>query len=82
MASFESERGGDRPRIGAHVSTAGHIDIAVENAKKINAEAVQIFGAAPQQWRSEKGIELMGPKHFDFDFEYIPIEKLQAGKNK
>ena len=54
MASFESERGGDRPRIGAHVSTAGHIDIAVENAKKINAEAVQIFGAAPQQWRRKE----------------------------
>ena len=39
------------PRIGAHVSTAGHIDVAVENAREVGAEAVQIFGAAPQQWR-------------------------------
>ena len=39
------------PRVGAHVSTAGHIDVALENAQGIGAEAVQIFGAAPQQWR-------------------------------
>ncbi|MEE9277190.1 MAG: deoxyribonuclease IV [Dehalococcoidia bacterium] len=42
------------PPIGAHVSTAGHIDIAAENAEKIGAEAVQIFGAAPQQWRRKE----------------------------
>ena len=28
-------------------------------------------------WRSEKGIELIGPRHFGFDFDYIPIEELQ-----
>ena len=48
----------------------------------LDVEVVMVGVPAPQQWRSEKGIELMGPKHFDFDFEYIPIEKLQAGKNK
>ena len=39
------------PRLGAHVSTAGHIDIAIDHATAIGAEAMQIFGAAPQQWR-------------------------------
>ena len=43
-----------RPTIGAHVSTAGHIDIAVAHAEKIGAEAMQIFGAAPQQWRRKQ----------------------------
>ena len=43
-----------RPPIGAHVSTAGHIDVAVANAEKIGAEAMQIFGAAPQQWRRKQ----------------------------
>ncbi|MDT0595481.1 DUF917 domain-containing protein [Glaciecola petra] len=32
---------------------------------------------APAQWRSKKGIELIGPRHFGFDFDFIPIEKLQ-----
>ena len=48
----------------------------------LDVEVVMVGVPAPQQWRSEKGIELMGPKQFGFDFEYIPIEKLQAGKNK
>lgn len=39
------------PVLGAHVSSAGHIDIAVEHAAELGAEAVQVFGAAPQQWR-------------------------------
>jgi deoxyribonuclease-4 len=42
------------PRMGAHVSSAGHIDIAVEHAAELKAEAVQIFGAAPQQWRRKQ----------------------------
>lgn len=33
---------------------------------------------APAQWRSPKGIELMGPRHFGFDFDFIPIETLQG----
>lgn len=35
--------------------------------------------AAPP-WRSEKGIELMGPRHFGFDFDYVPIDILQADR--
>ena len=42
------------PRIGAHVSSAGHIDLAVDRATELQAEAVQVFGAAPQQWRRKQ----------------------------
>ena len=46
----------------------------------LDVEVVMVGVPAPEQWRSEKGIELMGPKHFGFDFEYTPIEKLQVGR--
>ena len=46
----------------------------------LDVEVVMIGVPAPEQWRSKKGIELMGPKHFGFDFEYTPIEKLQVGR--
>ena len=46
----------------------------------LDVEVVMVGVPAPKQWRSEKGIELMGPKHFGFDFEYTPIEKLQVGR--
>ena len=41
-------------RIGAHVSTANSADLAIDRAVDIGAEAVQIFGAAPQQWRRKQ----------------------------
>ncbi len=43
----------------------------------LDVEVVMIGVAAPEQWRSEKGIELIGPRHFGFDFDYTPIEVLQ-----
>jgi deoxyribonuclease-4 len=39
--------------IGAHVSTAGGLYTAVDNAKKIGAQALQIFGASPRQWSAK-----------------------------
>jgi len=38
-------------RIGAHVSTAGGADKAIQRAKEMGAEAVQIFTSPPQSWR-------------------------------
>src|SRR3989344_5087894 len=38
------------PLIGAHVSAAGGAWKAFENAEKIGAETIQIFGASPQSW--------------------------------
>ena len=37
-------------KVGAHVSTAGGLDKAVERAVAIEAEAIQIFGSPPQGW--------------------------------
>jgi DUF917 family protein len=37
---------------------------------------VSVIGLpAPQPWRTERGLELFGPKHFGFDVDYQPIEK-------
>ena len=46
----------------------------------LDVEVVMVGVPAPKQWRSEKGIELIGPQHFGFDFEYTPIEELQVGR--
>ena len=49
----------------------------VTNDKIKVGEEVAVIGApAPRIWRSEKGLELFGPKHFGFDFEYVPVEEL------
>jgi deoxyribonuclease-4 len=40
------------PIIGAHVSVAGGLFNCFANAKKIGAECIQIFGSAPQQWKT------------------------------
>jgi len=31
---------------------------------------------APEIWRTPKGLELFGPKHFGFNLEYVPVEEL------
>ena len=38
-------------RLGAHVSSQGGLDKAIERAQAMGAETIQIFGAAPQTWR-------------------------------
>lgn len=30
---------------------------------------------APKEWRTRKGLEVFGPKHFGYDIEYVPLEK-------
>lgn len=40
------------PLIGAHVSTAGGLFKAIENAERIGADCIQIFGASPRQWQA------------------------------
>lgn len=37
--------------IGAHVSTSGGVDKAIERAENIGAECMQIFAASPRMWR-------------------------------
>ena len=35
-----------------------------------------IAAPAPKVWRTNKGLELFGPKHFGFKYDYVPVEKL------
>jgi DUF917 family protein len=35
-----------------------------------------IVTRAPEVWRTPKGLELFGPKHFGFNYDYIPVEEL------
>jgi len=37
--------------VGAHVSIAGSLDLAIDRAVEIGAQCIQIFGSAPQQWQ-------------------------------
>jgi DUF917 family protein len=39
-------------------------------------EVVVIAARAPDVWRTAKGLEFFGPRHFGFDFDYIPVESL------
>ena len=45
------------PAVGAHVSASGGLYKAVGRAEEIGAEAIQIFGAAPQMWRRKQHSE-------------------------
>ncbi len=48
---------------------------AITNAElKGEMKAVVIGAKAPEVWLTPKGIELFGPKHFGFDFDYTPIK--------
>ncbi len=40
-----------QPRIGAHLSTSGGIDKAVEQAELIGANCLQVFSGSPRMWR-------------------------------
>ena len=59
------------PSLGAHVSSAGRIDKAVDRAAELGAESFQIFGAAPQQWRRKH--------HPDEDTEAYRAKCREAG---
>ena len=44
---------------------------------KQGAEVAMIGWPSSPLWRTAKGIEVFGPRHFGFDFDYVPIEQLQ-----
>jgi uncharacterized protein len=43
-------------------------------------EVAMIAIPASPVWRSARGIELLGPRHFGFDFDYVPLEQLQKDR--
>ena len=53
-------------KIGAHVSTSGGIENAVDRGIEIGCETSQIFGASPQSW----------------SFKTVPVENLVAFKSR
>lgn len=54
---------------------------AITNTKlKKGMTAIVIGAKAPKVWLTTKGIELFGPKHFGFHFDYTPIR--DAGGKK
>jgi DUF917 family protein len=46
-------------------------------AYKIGAEVAMIGYETSPLWRTPKGVEVFGPRHFGFDFDYLPLEQLQ-----
>lgn len=44
----------------------------------LDIEVAMVGRQAPSPvWRTEQAIEAIGPRHFGFDFDYVPIEELQ-----
>ena len=45
-------------------------------------EDVVLIGVpAPSKWATPEAISLIGPRHFGFNFEYVPLRELRAAKN-
>lgn len=51
-------------------------------AYRVGAEIIMIGWPNDARFRSPKGIEVFGPRHFGFDFDYVPIEQLQKQRKK
>lgn len=47
----------------------------LKEGMRVNAVAAK----APQIWRTPKGLKYFGPKHFGFEYDYIPVEELVKG---
>lgn len=43
---------------------------------KEGMEVVAVAAKAPEVWRTPKGLELFGPRHFGFNYDYVPVEEL------
>jgi DUF917 family protein len=46
----------------------------------VNQEVVLVGWPNSALWRTPRGIEVFGPRHFGFDFDYVPIEQLQKAR--
>lgn len=52
----------------------------ITNTVLKTGDRVHVIAAkAPDIWRSSKGLDLFGPKHFGFNYSYTPVEELIAG---
>ena len=60
--------------IGAHVSTAGGLDKAVERGAEIGCESIQVFNQSPRMWRPTK----YGPDDFAAFRETMDASPIEA----
>lgn len=58
----------------------------VETGEPITTEAlrygfrVEVIGIpCDRRWRTARGMELVGPRYFGYDFDYVPVEERLAG---
>lgn len=43
----------------------------------VGSEVAMVGIPAAPLWRTRQGIAVLGPRHFGFDFDYVPLEELQ-----
>lgn len=48
----------------------------ITNTDLNEGDEVAVVGMKNEIFRTEKGLAILGPKHFGFDYEYVPIEKV------
>ena len=58
------------PKTGAAISGGSEL-----GGYEVGREVVMVGIPSSPMWRVPRGIELMGPRHFGFDFDFVPIEE-------
>jgi uncharacterized protein len=48
----------------------------------LGMEVVLVGRAAPAMWRTSKGVELFGPRHFGFDLDYVSLEETLKSRQR
>ncbi|RLE54781.1 MAG: DUF917 domain-containing protein [Candidatus Methanomethylicota archaeon] len=55
----------------------GEDGYGVVNSKlKVGMEVTVVAAPGPNEWKTPKGLEVVGPRHFGFNYDYIPVERL------
>lgn len=65
------------PKTGGAIS--GGSDLG---AYQVGREVVMVGIPSSPMWRIPRGIELMGPRHYKFDFDFVPIEQQMKLRQK
>jgi DUF917 family protein len=60
--------------------TGDTINPPVLGSYVVDQEVVLVGWPNSAMWRTPRGIEVFGPRHFGFDFDYVPIEQLQKAR--
>ena len=55
--------------------------LGITNDKlKKDTDVVVLGSSIDPVWRNDKGLELFGPRHFGFDYDYVPFEELAGAR--